>query len=74
MSRKKQQLVQTAARLYTLGVELEGTRQHLKALTLAGRSKDSAEIQEAAERFQALHEQWTELERQYLSLREEVRQ
>ena len=72
MKEKKSQLVQTAARLYALGVEVEGARERLRALAASGTPYDAAEMQEAVQRFQTLRDRWAALERQYLSLRGEV--
>lgn len=64
-------LVQAAARLYTLGVDLEGAKAELRRLVQAGVSYSSPEMRRACEECEALDAQWKALEEEYLALRRE---
>ena len=72
MDYRKELLLASAARLYSLGVELEAARARLKALVEQGTAYDSDEMQEAYRNFRELQHQWQVLERQYLALRDEI--
>lgn len=72
MDMKKDLLLRSAARLYSLGIEVEGARQHLRDLVDQGVAYTSPEIREALEDYQELDRQWKELEQQYLRLKEEL--
>lgn len=72
MDMKMDLLLRSAARLYSLGIEVEGARQHLRDLVDQGVAYTSPEIREALEDYQELDRQWKELEQQYLRLKEEL--
>lgn len=72
MDMKKDLLLRSAARLYSLGIEVEGARQRLRDLVDQGVAYTSPEIREALEDYQELDRQWKELEQQYLRLKEEL--
>ena len=72
MDMKKDLLLRSAARLYSLGIEVESARQHLRDLVDQGVAYTSPEIREALEDYQELDRQWKELEQQYLRLKEEL--
>ncbi|MEM5779632.1 MAG: hypothetical protein AAGU02_00640 [Lawsonibacter sp.] len=81
MSRKKRMrkmvskqalLLQSAARLYTLGVDLEGARERLRQMAAEGISYQSTEMLLAYHNFVAFQEQWNALEREYCGLRENI--
>ena len=72
MDMKMDLLLRSAARLYSLGIEVEGARQHLRDLVDQGVAYTSPEIREALEDYQVLDRQWKELEQQYLRLKEEL--
>lgn len=65
-------LLASAARLYSLGVDLEAARARLKALVRQGVSYRSEEMADAFRAFQELERQWNALEREHLALREEI--
>ena len=74
MDYRKDLLLASAARLYSLGVDLEAARERLRELVERGVSYESPEIKTAYEEFATLDKQWKELERQHLDLREEILQ
>ena len=72
MYTEKDLLLQSAARLYTLGVDLEGAREELRRLVEKKVPYDSPKMLVALRNFQELDAQWKELERQYLKLKGEI--
>ena len=68
----KDLLLQSAARLYTLGVDMEGAREELRRLVSAGVPYESPKMCAALQNFQELDAQWKELERQHLDLQKEM--
>ena len=74
MDARKDLLLKSAARLYSLGVDLEMTRDKLKKLVDQGVPYDSKEMKDAYREFSELDTQWKELEKQHLELRDEIKQ
>ena len=74
MDTRKDLLLKSAARLYSLGVELEMARDLLKKLVDQGVSCDSKEMKDAYHEFSELDAQRKELERQHIELRDEIEQ
>ena len=72
MDIRKDLLLKSAARLYSLGVDLEMTRDKLKKLVDQGVPYDSKEMKDAYREFSELDAQWKELEKQHLALRDEI--
>lgn len=72
MDYRKELLLASAARLYSLGVDLEAARFRLKELVEQGVGYDSDEMMHAYRDFKELDQQWKTLEQQYLELRDEV--
>ena len=72
MDPRKDLLLVSAARLYSLGVDLEAARERLRELVEQGVSYESPEMKTAYDEFTALDKQWKELERQHLDLRDEI--
>ena len=72
MDNEKDLLIASAARLYSMGVDLEAARDRLRQLVEQGVSYSSDEMKQAVRDFKALDEQWKELEREHLKLRDEV--
>ncbi len=73
MDSRKKLLLLSAARLYSLGVDLEAAREKLRQLVEQGVSYASEEMLRAYEEYTELDRQWKGLEKQYLELREELR-
>ena len=72
MDYKKDLLLASAARLYSMGVDLEAARAKLKELVELGVPYDADEIKQAYQNFTELEQQWKALERQHLELRDEI--
>lgn len=72
MDYRKDLLLASAARLYSMGVDLEAARAKLKELVERGVPYDSDEIEQAYQDFKELEQQWKALERQHLELRDEI--
>ncbi len=72
MDYRKDLLLRTAARLYSLGLDLESTKEQIRKLSASGTSASSPELQAAVMEYSAQKAQWDELERQYLDLRKEL--
>lgn len=72
MDMKKDLLLRSAARLYSLGIEVEGARQHLRDLVDQGVAYTSPEMRKALEDYQELDRQWKELEQEYLKLKDDI--
>lgn len=72
MDQRKDLLIAAAARLYSMGVDLETAREQLRSLVKQGLSYESEEMRRAFREFQDLERQWKGLEREYLDLRGEI--
>ena len=72
MDDKRELLLKAAARLYSLGIEVEAARQKLKNLVSTGASYELHEIMETLQNYQTLDAQWKQLESDYLKLRDEI--
>ena len=72
MDYRKDQLLASAARLYSMGVDLEAARAKLKELVERGVPYDSDQMKQAYQNFKELEQQWKALERQHLELRDEI--
>lgn len=72
MDIKRVHLLRTAARLYSLGEEVESARDNLRKLVAQGTSYDSKQMQAALMHFQELERDWRDLEREYLIVKEEI--
>ena len=74
MDARKDLLLKSAARLYSLGVDLEMARDKLKKLVEQGVPYDSKEMKDAYREFSELDAQWKELEKRHIELRNEIEQ
>ena len=72
MDYRKDLLLASAARLYSMGVDLEAARAKLKELVEWGVPYDSDEMKQAYQDFKELEQQWKALEQQHLELRDEI--
>ena len=72
MDMKKDLLLRSAARLYSLGIEVESARQRLRDLVGQGVAYTSPEMSKALEDYQELDRQWKELEQEYLKLKNDI--
>lgn len=72
MDYKKDLLLRSAARLYSIGIEVEAARQKLHELVVQGVSYDSPAMRKALNEYQELDRRWKALEAEHLKLRDEV--
>ena len=72
MEYKKDLLLRSASRLYSLGIEVEAAREQLRKLVQQGVPYDSPEMRKALEDYQELDRQWKALEQEHLQLRAEI--
>lgn len=72
MDARKDLLLKSAARLYSLGVDREMARENLRKLVEQGVSYRSKEMRDAYKEFSELDELWKEMEKQHLELRDEI--
>ena len=68
----KDLLIASAARLYSMGIDLEAARDRLRKLVERCVPYNSDEMKQAVQDFKELDRQWKELEREHLKLRDEV--
>ena len=72
MDYRKDLLLASAARLYSIGIDLEAARERLRQLVADGVPYNSGEMRQAYEEFAELDRQWKALEQQHLELRDEM--
>lgn len=72
MDIKKELLLKSAARLYSLGIELEGAKERIRKLNKSGIGYNSPEMIQAVQFYSELKEQWDSLEKEHLLLRDEI--
>lgn len=72
MNGEKDLLLASAARLYSLGVDVEAARERLRELVKQGVPYESEEMRTAYQSFTELSEQWKEMEQAHISLRDEL--
>lgn len=65
MLMQKKNMIRTAAKLYTLGIEVEKARTELKRLVECDTPYESAVMVEAYQNFKQLNDAWTSLEIEY---------
>ena len=73
MDNKKDLLIASAARLYSMGIDLEAARDRLRQLVEQGVPYNSDEMKQAVLNFKELERQWKELEREHLRVKEEIK-
>ena len=72
MDNEKDLLIASAARLYSMGIDLEAARDRLRQLVERGVPYSSYEMKQAVLDFKELEQQWKALEKQHLELRDEM--
>lgn len=72
MDNNKDLLIASAARLYSMGIDLEAARDQLRLLVEQGVPYNSEEMKQAVQDFKELEQQWRELEKEHLRLRDEI--
>ncbi len=68
----KDLLIASAARLYSMGIDLEAARDRLRQLVEQGVPYNADEMKQAVQDFKELDRQWKALEREHLRLRDEA--
>ena len=69
---KKELLIKSAARLYSLGLDLEGAKERIRKLVADGVGYDTPEMAEASREYTEIKELWDNLEKEHLALRDEI--
>lgn len=72
MDERKDLLLRTAARLYSLGVNLDAAKDRIRKLVENSVGYDAPEMVQAAQEYTELEQQWEFLEQAYLQLRDEI--
>lgn len=72
MDDRKELLLKSAARLYSLGVELEAAREAVRRLVENKADYDSPELEQAVKEFNEQKRLWDSLEREHIQLRNEL--
>ena len=72
MDAKKELLLRSAARLYSVGIDLESAKERIKQLAERKADYESSEMLQAVQDYTEIKELWDELEREYLLLRGEI--
>ena len=72
MNSDKELLIMSAARLYSVGVDLDAARSRLKKLVDQGVTYSDERMIKAYDDFNELKAQWDNLEKQHLELRNEI--
>lgn len=65
-------LIMSAARLYSLGVDLEGAREKLRQLVADRVPYESPEMLSAFTDFRTLEAQWKAMEKEHIEYRDEL--
>ena len=71
---RKDLLLASGARLYSIGVDVEAAREKLRKLVADGVPYGSDEMRQAYQEFTELDRQWKALEQKHLDLRDEIMQ
>ena len=72
MECRKDILLASAARLYSIGIDLEAAQEKLRKLVADGVPYESNKMRQAYEEFAEMYRQWMILEHQHLELRGEI--
>jgi len=72
MDYRKDLLLASAARLYSIGIDLEAAREKLRKFVADGVPFDSDQMRQGYEEYAELDRQWKALEQQHLELRDEI--
>ena len=72
MDYRKELLIKSAARLYSLGIEVDAAKERLRTLVDEGVGYEDPKMLQALNDYMELKKQWETLERNYIDLRKEV--
>lgn len=69
---KKELLIRTAAKLYSIGIDLDYAKEQLRKLVNEGVSFNSSQMLDAYNKYKELEEKWNSLEAEYLDMKEGI--
>ena len=72
MDQKKELLLKSAARLYSLGIELDAAKETILKLVENGVGYETPKMAQAVRKYTELKELWSNLEHDHLILRNEI--
>lgn len=72
MDVKKELLLRSAARLYSVGIDLEGARERIRQHVDRKADYESCEMIQAVQDYTEIKKLWHDLEEEYLALRREI--
>lgn len=72
MDERKNLLLRSAARLYSLGLDLEAAKERIRNLVADGVGYDAPKMVQAAQEYTELKELWDTLEAEHLKLKHEI--
>ena len=72
MDYQKNLLLRSAARLYSIGVDLDSTKETIRQLAKADVGYEAPEMVRAVSEYIALKQQWEALEQEYQKLKKEI--
>ena len=72
LDERKDLLLRSAARLYSLGLDLDGAKERIRKLVADGVGYDAPEMAQAAQEYAKLKELWNDLEAEHLKLKHEI--
>ena len=72
MDERKDLLLRSAARLYSIGIDLEGKKEQIRKMVENGVSYESPEMAQAVQEYTELKELWDNLEAEHLKIRHEI--
>lgn len=72
MDYRKELLLKSGARLYSLGLDLDAAKERLRKLTADGVGYDAPEMVQAAQEYTELKTLWDNLEAEHLKLKHEI--
>lgn len=72
MDTRKDLLLRSAARLYSIGVDLESAKEKLRKLVASGVGYDTPEMAKTVQEYTELKALWDRLEAEHLKLRGEI--
>ena len=72
MDTRKDLLLRSGARLYSLGLELETAKERIRKLVADGAGYDAPEMAQAVQEYTELKGVWDNLEAEHLNLKQEI--
>ena len=72
MDTRKDLLLRSAARLYSIGLDLDAVKESIRKLVADGVGYDAPEMVQAAQEYTELKELWDNLEAEHLKLKQGI--